>query len=110
MIRMSESEMDNQQERLTDLVRLAMLFDTEGCISMRVAQKGKNRWGSVIPYASVVNTSDALMYWTHAAMTRLEVPHHIQHIKIYKSAGMRLPQTRITIIGFKRVQKLLPLI
>jgi hypothetical protein len=100
--------MDNQQERL-DAARLAMFFDTDGCISMRVSQRMKHRAANVTPYALLVNTSRPLCIWAHQALERLQIPHYCQFIDMQKYIPnrCRMPQGRITILGLNRVPKLL---
>lgn len=105
---MSESEMGNQQERLVAAARLAMLFDTDGFITMRVVQRGKQRAYNVRPDCGAVNTSHALIEWAVAALRSLGVPCHVTYVDYSKWNPNRQPQWRLLVTGLKRVLRLLP--
>lgn len=110
---MSKSEIGNQQERsVIDAARLAMLFDTDGFITMRVTQRMKNRAANVTPEIGAVNTCHALIDWAVAALESFGVTCYRQTIDWtkYKWSRSRLPQSRLSILGIRRSIKIIPII
>lgn len=105
------SEMGNQQERwAVDAARLAMLFDTDGCITMRVVQRMKNRVANVTPYVGAVGTYHNLIEWATETLRSMGVPTYIMRIEMARYNKACQPQSRLTIQGMKRVAKVLPII
>lgn len=106
---MSESEMDNQQERLVACARLAMLIDTEGTATIRVLQRAKERNGNMVPILEAVNTSKPLMEWMHSTLASLGVPSYFFTFdpRRFNPRCSRV-QHRVTIQGMKRVEKAIP--
>lgn len=98
--------MGNQQERLTAQVRLAMLYDTEGYITMAVTKRGPNRNLSLVPLIAVSNTSVTLVEWAASALEYLGVGRYVQWNKPHGIG--KLAQGRVTVQGLLRVQDLLP--
>lgn len=99
--------MGNQQERQLTQARLAMLYDCEGYITLRMVQPDKHRkQGRIVPIICVSNTSQKLLDWVTAAFAMLELPHYIQWTKAHGLG--KLPQWRLTVQGVGRVSKLLP--
>lgn len=106
----STSEMGNQQETVA-AARLAMLFDTEGTITMRVQQKSRRRPANMVPIVHAVNTDKGLIDWAAEALTLFNVAHYIYTFDPTRTnIRARLIQHRIVILGMKRVAKLLPVI
>jgi hypothetical protein len=98
--------MGNQQERLIAQARLAMLFDTEGYITMRVAQRMKHRDMNLTPLVAFSNTDAGLIEWAADTLDQLEVPRYVQWVKPHGIG--KLPQGRVSILGLLRVKSLLP--
>jgi hypothetical protein len=104
-----DETMGNQQERsVADVARLAMFYDTDGSISMRIIQRANNRVGGLTPTLSLVNTNKPLMDWVESVLLGWGIPYYITIAKVRGIS--RLPQTRIWVHGMKRVSKLLPII
>jgi hypothetical protein len=105
--------MGNQQERWeVNAARLAMLLDTDGCISMRVLQRAKTRVANLRPEISAVGTYFSLIEWASSTLKEMGVPHHVQTVdwSKYTWSRSRLPQKRLTVIGLMRVNKLIPIV
>jgi hypothetical protein len=100
--------MGNQQERLVSQVRLAMLLDCEGWISIRVLQRSKVRPFDMVPIVGMNNTSRAMVDWAASALESLEVPRYVWWGKA--SGFGKLPTGRVLVEGYRRVTKILPLI
>lgn len=98
--------MGNQQERLIAQVRLAMLYDTEGWISMNVIQRMKHRVASLVPVIGVTNTNVGLVDWTADVLEQLDVPRYVQWVEPHGIG--KLAQGRVTVAGLLRVKQLLP--
>jgi hypothetical protein len=105
--------LDNQQERLVRQAQLAMLFDCEGYITVRVvnrATKVKQRNIDISPIVGMSNVSHELIDWTADALEKLGVPRYVWWSKKHGGPWEKHLQGRVLVYGFKRVEVLLPLI
>lgn len=100
--------MDNQQERLVQAARLAMLIDTDGFVTMRVVRRKRDRMQNLSPDVGITNTNKDLIEWASSTLQFLGIPAYVRWT-VPHGIG-KLPQGRVTVLGMKRVEKLLPVI
>lgn len=98
--------MDNQQERQVAEARLAMLYDTEGTISLRVVRRSRDRDLSIVPYIQFSNTDVGLIEWAVDTLKALNVGCYVQWVKPH-GVG-KLAQGRVIVAGLLRVKTLIP--
>ena len=99
--------MDNQQPSITafEFGWFCGIIDGEGCIGLW--SRGGARKDDIKPGVRMANTSKDIISAFCSVLDRLDVGYHVTH---YNRGGNTKEYWNVTIEGFKRLTKLLPVI
>lgn len=92
----------NQQERLSDALWVAGLWEGEGNFSIFRGSRGR-----IYASASIPNTDFVLVEELHKALSRLGVGHYINTRKLSQTNPRHSDSRVVYVVGFKRIQSLL---